>query len=241
MSIKKPQKAGKKKQKQRKGGGAAFSWPQCLEAHNLCAEQHVFPREGVTEADVAEFAMSGDIVAQAYLYSLRRAVPSAAETRRPLVPSYVETLLMAHVRRLNNLLCELATIGRWIPCEELWEQALNLTETFSKLALQNPAPFKAKAQQSLFMPSVRAKQRKFTADATAIADAIELSAKTVGDKITDNRTRIGALCARLVGECVHEIRRARDLWMNLFIPYGRPVVWPTRCEIEPFLVKPLMN
>ena len=114
-------------------------------------------------------------------------------------------------------------------------RALKLTETFSKLALENPAPFKAKARQSLFMPSVRAKNPKFTADAKAIADAIDLSAATVGDRLKDNRRRLGALCARLVGECVHEIARARTLWADEFIPYGRSVVWPTTEDIEPFL------
>ncbi len=83
----------------------------------------------------------------------------------------------------------------------------------------------------------RAKNPKFTADAKAIADAIELSAATVGDRLKDNRRRLGALCARLVGESVHEITRSRTLWTNLFVPYGRPVVWPTPEEIEPFLGK----
>src|SRR6266571_5280986 len=155
MSAKRPQKRGKKRQIGRKKGVAAFSWPRCLEAHKLCAEQHVFPREGVTEADVSELAMCGDIVAQAYLCSLRSAVPSAVETKKPLIPSYVERLLFAHVCRLNDMLCKLASMGRWTACEELWNQAVKLVTAFSEIALNNPKPFKNKARPSLMMPSLR--------------------------------------------------------------------------------------
>ncbi|MEN3371174.1 MAG: hypothetical protein V7609_3317 [Verrucomicrobiota bacterium] len=74
----------------------------------------------------------------------------------------------------------------------------------------------------------------FLGDSVHIAQGIELSADTVGAKISDNRTRLGALCARLVGECVQETKRARALWAHYFTPYERPVLWPTRNQIEPF-------
>ena len=175
-------------------------WDRSVEYHKCLAEWYYFaPWEGITLGDLMDFAMYGDLVAQAYLYALGKAIPSAGDTRAP--SNYFERLLLAHARRLNELVCELARAGRWAACMELWDQALTLSETFSELALQNPAPFKTKARQSLFMPSVRAKNPDFTADAEAIAEAIELSAETVGDKLTDNRVRLGALCARLVAEC----------------------------------------
>ncbi len=34
----------------------------------------------------------------------------------------IERLLLAHVCRLNDLLCELANMGRWAACEELWSR-----------------------------------------------------------------------------------------------------------------------
>lgn len=214
-----------------------FSWQAFVEAHTFCAEQSFSKREGVTPEDIAQFAQTGDFVAQHYLRSLHSAVPTSFEQQRPFVPSGVEEMLVRHVRRLNEMLCELARAGRWVACEELWDQALKLSETFSELALKHPEPFKSKARQSLYMPSVRARNPKFTADAAAIAEAVDLSASTVGDKLSDNRKRIGALCARLVGECVHEITRSRNLWMRLYTPYKRTVVWPTDAQIKPLLGK----
>ena len=78
---------------------------------------------------------------------------------------------------------------------------------------------------------------EFLGEAPDIARAIELSAETVSNKLKGNRTQLGALCARLVGECVHEIRRSRQLWAQFFTPYKRAVTWPTVAEIQPFLVK----
>lgn len=52
--------------------------------------------------------------------------------------------------------------------------------------------------------------------------------------MSDNRTRLGALCAGLVGECVQEIKRARALWAHHFTPYDRPILWPKRKQIESF-------
>jgi hypothetical protein len=232
--------SGKAKRKLPKG------WARLFKAHNSRVEGYLL---GKNEDDFDYDSVSlADIVAQAYFSSLRRAVPSTGETKRPYVPLYVERLLIAHIGRLNEMLCEMARAGRWTSCEELWDQALKLTTVFSELAQKNPNPFKTKARQSLYMPSLRvppkpiSKSRMrqkwidpFLGDSVNVAHAIELSANTVGAKITDNRTQIGSLCAQLVGECVQEIQRARYLWSNLFIPYGKPVVWPTLKEIEPYL------
>lgn len=226
-----------KKRVQGKRHADGLSWARMKESHNLFAEQNVFPRESLTTQDLHNFAMCGDLVAQHYLRSLRAAIPPTPESKRPYVQSYFERLLMSHVRTMNEMLCELASSGRWCACEELWEQALRLTDTFRSLALKNPEPFQIKARHALLMPSVRGRNSKFTADAKAIADAIELSAETVGAGLEDNRKRIGALCAELVGTCVHDIVQARRLWMNFYVPYKHPVLWPTSLEIAPFLGK----
>jgi hypothetical protein len=201
-----------------------------------------------------ESAWEADLIAQAYLKALRRAVPDEPET--PVlwgIPlNLSERMLLIHIQELNEMLCQLARAERWHACEELWNQASKLVATFSELALKNPEPFKNKARLSLFMPSLRVpptlrKSKKgkskwidpFLGDSPDISQAIELSAQTIGAKVTDNRTRLGALCARLVGECVHEIKRARGLWTRLYTPYGRSVAWPTQQDIQPFLGKNL--
>jgi hypothetical protein len=166
-----------------------------------------------------------DLIAQAYMTALRKAVPD--EPEKPVVygiPLNIsERILLFHIERLNDMLAELARAERWHACEQLSIQTDKLLRTFSELALKNPAPFKAKARKSLFMPSLRVppkqvkskkgRNRKwldpYLGDSVSISQAIELSADTVGAKISDNRTRLGALCARLVGECVQDVKRAR--------------------------------
>src|SRR6266478_9527454 len=200
-------------------------------------------------------AWRADALAQSYFNALRKAVPD--ESEKPVfygIPLNIsERILLSHVQRLNEMLCQLARAERWHACEELWAQADKLVRTFSELALKNPEPFKSKARKSLFMPSLRVppkqirstkrRSRKwvdpFLGDSVNIAQAIELSADTVGGKMSDNRTRLGALCARLVGECVQEVKRARALWMMYLKPYDRPAPWPTRKQIEPFRRKNL--
>lgn len=74
----------------------------------------------------------------------------------------------------------------------------------------------------------------YLGDFTEIAHAIELSADTIGSKLSDNRSRLGSLCARLVAECVLEVQRARQLWAHYFRPYDRPVPRPKRSEVKRF-------
>jgi hypothetical protein len=214
-----------------------FSWPDCVAAHNFLAQQHFYPTGGLNRADIYDFAMRGDIVAQAYIFSLRKSVLSDIKDGQPAFYSYTETVLLNHIRRGNEILCELAGNGRLSACGELWEESLKLSKALCELALKYPEAFKARARKSLYMPSIRTTNPKFSADAKAIGEAIELSAETVGGNLQDNRKRIGALCAQLVGECVDEITRSRSLWCNPFTRYNRPVVWPTTEQIKPFFGK----
>jgi hypothetical protein len=142
------------------------------------------------------------------------------------------------------MLCQLARLERWHACEELWEQADKLVRTLGELALKNPKPFRRKARNSLFMPSLRVRPKQvksvkrkkekwidpFLGNSVAIAEAVELSADTIGGKLSDNRTPLGARCAGLVGECVQDIKRARTLW-------AQNIVWPTQRQVAPFRKK----
>ena len=54
---------------------AALPWARCVESHRLLSEWYYFsPWEGVEQRDIENFAMYGDVVSQAYLYALRKAV-----------------------------------------------------------------------------------------------------------------------------------------------------------------------
>lgn len=195
-----------------------------------------------------------DLIAQSYFMALRKGVPN--EPEKPVlwgIPlNLSERILLLHIQRLNEVLCELARAERWHACQELWDQAVKLTSTFSEVALKHPDPFKSKARLALSMPSLRVPPRlrkarngsakwsdPFLGNAPKISEAIGLSADTVGAKISDNRGRLGGLCAHLVGECVHEIKRARALWAHFFTGYGREVPWPTKAQVEPFRAKTL--
>ncbi|MBE0543582.1 MAG: hypothetical protein IH623_19730 [Verrucomicrobia bacterium] len=227
---------GKDKQAMSAATNPLALWERSVAYHRYMAEWYYFqPWEGVTALHLRDFAMYGELVAQSYLCALRKAVPAPRKNGIPV--GYFEKLLLAHVRRLNDMLCELAREGHWGANNELWDQALKLTETFSELALQNPAVFRGKARRSLFMPSVRTRNPRFTADAAEIAVAIELSAESIGGKLTDNRVRLGALCARLVAECVHEIKLARDAWADLSAWDQHEVIWPTQEQVQRLMGK----
>jgi hypothetical protein len=213
-------------------------------------QRMILDRSGAERAQdcAIKFGWPADLAAQAYFQALRRKVSSQRDDfGLGIAENFSERILLSHIRNLNDALCQMARAGRWHACAELWDQALKLTSTFSELAPKNPEPFKRKARVSLVMPSLRVppSRRKsrngrdkwidtFLGDAPHIAKAIELSADTIGAKISDNRVLLGALCARLVGECVHEIKRARSLWSVFFTPYGKTVVWPTERQIRPF-------
>jgi hypothetical protein len=214
-----------------------FSWPDSVTAHNFLAQQYFHPTGDVNRADIYDYAIRGDIVAQAYIFSLRKSVLSDIKEWQPACYAYTETLLLNHIRRGNEILCELAGSGRWSACAELWEEALKLSKVFCELALKHPDAFKGRARQSLYMPSIRTTNPKFSADSKAIGEAIELSAETVGAKLYDNRVRLGGLCAQLVGECVDEIMRSRCQWSSPFTRYKFPVQWPTQEQMQPFLGK----
>lgn len=49
--------------------------------------------------------------------------------------------------------------------------------------------------------------------------------------------RLGALCARLVAECVNEIELARNAWASIYRRGKCQVTWPTLSQVEPFLKK----
>lgn len=213
----------------------SVSWEYLLERHRLFLEHNFWPIEGIRDYEVEMFAREGDFVTQCFLSHLRQRIPELGEIRRPVVGDGMEDLLLRHVQRLNETLCDLARLGRWQAGEVLFEQALLLAQTFGELAVKNPRPFRAKARRSLYMASVRTKNPKFTADAKAIAGMIQLSADTVGARLTDNRVRLGALCARLVGECVHQITLVRNRWMRGEQHRPFPLVWPTLKQIEPYV------
>ena len=148
--------------------------------------------------------------------ALRKAVPD--EPEKPVlwgIPlNLSERILFFHIQRLNEALCQLARAARWHACQELWDQAVKLVSTFNELALKHPDPFKSKARLALFMPSLRTPPRQISArkranpkwvdpflgDSVNIAQAIELSAETVGAKMSDNEHAL--------------VLSARDWWAN---------------------------
>lgn len=81
-------------------------WLHCVAAHNFLAQQHFHPTGEVNRAKIYDFAMRGDIVAQAYIYSLRTSVLSDINEGHPAPDLYTERLLLNHIRRGNEILCE---------------------------------------------------------------------------------------------------------------------------------------
>jgi len=94
-------------------------------------------------------------------------------------------------------------------CFHLWYQTLDLAGAVVRLCEIFPEEFRGMAESSLFMPSLRARNPKFTCNSEAIGKAIHLAEKHPAPEIHDNRTRIGALCHRLIADFVAEVQWAR--------------------------------
>jgi hypothetical protein len=93
-------------------------------------------------------------------------------------------------------------------CFHLWYQAMDLAEVVVRLCAIFPEEFRSMAESSLLMPSLRARNPKFSCDAEAIAKAIHLAEKHPAPEVHDNRTRIGAQCHYLVAKIVGEVEWA---------------------------------
>lgn len=238
-SAGKPSAEGKSSRRQKPKPNVGNHWQARVENLScLCQWYFYSPWEGITEKDLLHFVAYGDVVAQVYFVALRKAGADCASRNLPhslQFPNNFDDCLFEHIKNLNEYLCEIARAGSLPASQELWDQALKLTNTFSELALKKPGLFKAKSRQSLYMPSIRSKNPKFTANAKEIAAAIELSSETVGARLHDNRTLLGALTAKLIGECVDEIIKTRRQWERIFRPEGWSVIWPTHEQIKPFL------
>jgi len=110
---------------------------------------------------------------------------------------------------LNRQLIRLAEENVPGACHHLWFAAHELAEAFSRIALLHEQEFRCVAASSLTMPSLRANDPKYKADAEGIAKAIHLSKEHPMPKIGDDRKRIGALCHPIVVALVANVFRQR--------------------------------
>ena len=92
--------------------------------------------------------------------------------------------------------------GSEVACEVVFREGKAFASAFSRLAIAHPQHFREIAEQSLTMPSLRARNPSFTGDAEAIIHAVHLAEKHHAGDLHDNRTRIGALRHPFVAELV---------------------------------------
>jgi len=86
---------------------------------------------------------------------------------------------------------------------------LTLAEAVVRLCAIFPEEFRSMAESSLVMPSLRARNQKFTCDAVYIARQIHLAENHPARDIQDNRTRLGAMSYFLVAQIVEKVEWAR--------------------------------
>jgi hypothetical protein len=113
---------------------------------------------------------------------------------------------------LNRQLARLA--GKGVPGARpaIFYQAEMLTEAFIRLAQAYPSDFTSAAESALTMPSLRARNPKYTADAEAIVKSIHLAAKHPAGTMTEDKERIGEMCGYLVANILDSITSWRRHW-----------------------------
>lgn len=113
------------------------------------------------------------------------------------------------IEAMNRWLTKFAREGCPGLRETVFLAAKELTESFMLMAQTAPGDFISVAESSLTMPSLRARNPGFTADAAVIAKAIHLGEKHPAPDITDNRSRAGAHSHLLVAKVLEAIHFAR--------------------------------
>ncbi len=113
--------------------------------------------------------------------------------------------LKSRLEYLNQQLVRLADKGIPDARRAVFYQAKILTETFIRLAQAHPEDFIGAAESSLTMPSLRARNPKYAADAEAIGKAIHLGEKHPAGPMTEDKARIGEMCGHLVANILDSI------------------------------------
>jgi hypothetical protein len=110
---------------------------------------------------------------------------------------------------LRDDIIRYAEDGMTWACHAIFRDGKALASAFARLAIAYPEHFQPYAEQSLTMPSLRARNPAFTCDAEAIIQSVHLAEKHHASNIHDNRSRIGALCHQFVAEVVDLVEAAR--------------------------------
>lgn len=113
--------------------------------------------------------------------------------------------LKSRLDYLTRQLVRLADKGVPDARTTVFYQAKMLTETFIRLAQAYPDDFTSAAESALTMPSLRAKNPKYTADAEEIGKSIHLAAKHPAGTMTEDKERIGEMCGYLVANILDSI------------------------------------
>lgn len=113
--------------------------------------------------------------------------------------------LKSRLDYLNRQLVRLADTGVPDARPTVFYQAKMLTEAFIRLAQAHPNDFINAAESVLTMPSLRARNPKYTADADAIGKSIHLAAKHPAGTMTKDNERIGEMCGYLVANILDSI------------------------------------
>ena len=137
-----------------------------------------------------------------------------AEGLRPDQWDEAFEILGSRITDLNYQLIRLSEDNAPKACRTLWFEAKTLCESFIRLAIVRAEEFSPFAEDSLTMPSLRARDPRFTADADAIISAIHLAEKHPSPDIWDNKSRVGAMCHLIVAGIVERIHYARQQYQH---------------------------
>lgn len=123
--------------------------------------------------------------------------------------------LCSAARSINYFLVELAKRENEEAVETLWDDCSEMTRAIKMLAMSKPEVLRPKARKSIYLPSFRAKIKKYTDDFQVVSEAIELSKDSAVKTGDDAKFDLDGLITQFAVNLLEEADKKRRFLLQV--------------------------
>ena len=159
-----------------------------------------------------------------WLACLNDPLQKEIEKNIPHAKSQAIDMLCSTANAFNNVLVQLAKIGMNANAAEfIWDNGVKMVSAINELASTQPNLLRPKARKAIYMPSFRAKAKRFTDNFHVVSEAVELS-KDFPTKTGDSALYdLDSLVTQFVVELLDEAQKKRELLINVASFFDSPL------------------